>query len=73
MMKVADMKKELKSRGLSTTGKKSELIDRLQLALAKHDKLNGEEMAAEEPIAVTLTPPKEVPIKCGFSIKYVSN
>jgi len=62
-MKVADLKKELKSRGLSTSGNKSELIDRLQLALAKHDDLNEEELLAEEPVSVTLTPPKKVPIK----------
>ena len=32
-MKVAELKKELKSRGLSTTGNKNELIERLQLAV----------------------------------------
>ena len=62
-MKVADLKKELKSRGLSTTGIKSELIDRLQLALAKPDDLNEEELLADEPEAVALIPPKKVPIK----------
>ena len=31
-MKVADLKKELKSRGLSVTGNKTELIERLQMA-----------------------------------------
>ena len=62
-MKVADLKKELKSRGLATSGNKSELIDRLQLALAKPDDLNEEELLAEEPEAVALIPPKKVPIK----------
>ena len=48
-MKVADLKKELKNRGLSTTGKKDELIERLQLALAKPgDDLNEEELLADE-------------------------
>ncbi|XP_042205745.1 SAP domain-containing ribonucleoprotein-like isoform X1 [Homarus americanus] len=32
-MKVADLKKELKSRGLSVTGNKNELVERLQEAL----------------------------------------
>ena len=32
-MKVAELKKELKSRGLSVTGNKNELIERLQLSL----------------------------------------
>lgn len=32
-MKVADLKKELKARGLSTTGNKSELTERLEAAL----------------------------------------
>lgn len=32
-MKVTDLKKELKSRGLTTTGNKTELIERLQLAM----------------------------------------
>lgn len=31
---VADLKKELKIRGLATTGKRNELLDRLQVALA---------------------------------------
>ncbi|CAN7998486.1 unnamed protein product [Ixodes hexagonus] len=31
-MKVADLKKELKARGLSTTGNKSELVERLEAA-----------------------------------------
>lgn len=29
-LKVADLKKELKSRGLPTTGNKNELVERLQ-------------------------------------------
>lgn len=31
-MKVADLKRELKARGLTTSGNKNELIERLQLA-----------------------------------------
>lgn len=33
MPQVPDLKKELKSRGLSTSGNKTELVERLQLAL----------------------------------------
>ena len=58
MMKVADLKKQLKSLSLPTSGNKSELTDRLQLALTQHDKLNEEELLAQEP--VTLTPSKKV-------------
>jgi hypothetical protein len=32
-MKVNDLKKELKARGLSVTGNKTELIERLQVTL----------------------------------------
>merc|ERR1712226_1248616 len=36
-MKVADLKRELKLRGLAATGKKEELIERLQLAIMPVD------------------------------------
>jgi hypothetical protein len=36
-MKVAELKKALKSRGLSVTGVKQELIDRLQLSVGTED------------------------------------
>jgi len=36
-MKVADLKRELKLRGLAVTGKKEELIERLQLAIMPAD------------------------------------
>ncbi|GAB0086657.1 uncharacterized protein DMENIID0001_007580 [Sergentomyia squamirostris] len=36
-MKVADLKRELKNRGLSTTGNKNELQERLQVALIDSD------------------------------------
>lgn len=61
-MKVADFDKELKSPGLSTSGNKSELTDRLQVELPKHNELNEEEPVAQEPVPVTQTPPKKVPI-----------
>lgn len=32
---VTDLKKELKNRGLVTTGNKTELVERLQLAIAE--------------------------------------
>ncbi|KAK3862918.1 hypothetical protein Pcinc_031256 [Petrolisthes cinctipes] len=48
-MKVADLKKELKHRGLTTTGNKTELIERLQLAIAAGDHGNlGEAEGGEE-------------------------
>ena len=34
-MKVADLKRELKSRGLTTSGNKNELIERLQVSTHK--------------------------------------
>merc|ERR1711997_940243 len=36
-MKVADLKRELKLRGLAVTGKKEELVERLQLAVMPVD------------------------------------
>uniref|UniRef100_A0A023FJV9 Putative wing disc dorsal/ventral pattern formation n=1 Tax=Amblyomma cajennense TaxID=34607 RepID=A0A023FJV9_AMBCJ len=39
-MKVADLKKELKARGLSTTGNKSELTERLETALGLPKDIN---------------------------------
>ncbi|XP_076164199.1 SAP domain-containing ribonucleoprotein isoform X2 [Ptiloglossa arizonensis] len=45
-MKVADLKIELKQRGLSTTGNKNELVERLQLAI--HDSALSLDETAEE-------------------------
>ena len=64
-MKVADLKKELKSRGLAVTGNKTELVERLQLAvmpsetteeddsalLEEADNILGEEEAAAPAVA----------------------
>ncbi|XP_053970756.1 SAP domain-containing ribonucleoprotein isoform X2 [Hylaeus volcanicus] len=45
-MKVADLKIELKQRGLPTTGNKNELVERLQLAI--HDSALSLDETAEE-------------------------
>ncbi|XP_050309666.1 SAP domain-containing ribonucleoprotein [Anthonomus grandis grandis] len=52
-LKVPDLKKELKSRGLSTTGNKNDLVERLQTALKSsdiisNDTLNEEDLLNEE-------------------------
>ncbi|XP_034191396.2 SAP domain-containing ribonucleoprotein isoform X3 [Osmia lignaria lignaria] len=46
-MKVADLKIELKQRGLSTTGNKNELVERLQLAIHGDSALSLDETAEE--------------------------
>ena len=69
-MKVADLKRELKSRGLTTTGNKNELLERLQLAvmggnesdlLADANDLLGDDddvsLTAEGDAALTQTQP----------------
>ncbi|XP_014481557.1 PREDICTED: SAP domain-containing ribonucleoprotein [Dinoponera quadriceps] len=46
-MKVADLRAELKQRGLSTTGNKNELVERLQLAMHGDSALSLDETAEE--------------------------
>lgn len=46
-MKVADLKLELKQRGLPTTGNKNELVERLQLAIHGDSNLSLDETAEE--------------------------
>ncbi|KAG8039748.1 hypothetical protein G9C98_000477 [Cotesia typhae] len=46
-MKVADLKVELKQRGLPTTGNKNELVERLQLAIHGDSALSLDENAEE--------------------------
>jgi SAP domain-containing ribonucleoprotein len=65
-MKVADLRRELKTRGLATTGNKTELLERLQLATSSASEINEEELLAEEEekeAAAPITPPKKVSIK----------
>ena len=47
-MKVADLKKELKARGLSVTGNKTELIERLQMAGSASSGTVGDASVLEE-------------------------
>ena len=47
-MKVADLKKELKSRGLTTSGNKTELVERLQLSLMPSNESPEEDLLKDE-------------------------
>merc|ERR1719334_2049941 len=47
-MKVADLKNELKLRNLATTGKRTELLERLQAAIASGVERENEEDIDEE-------------------------
>jgi len=47
-MKVADLKRELKLRGIAVTGKKEELIERLQLAVMRGEDTSMNEGAGDE-------------------------
>ena len=51
-MKVADLKKELKSRGLSVTGNKTELIERLQMAAGSSGTVGDASVLEEDDTAL---------------------
>jgi len=60
-MKVADLKAALKARGLTTSGNKAELVERLQLAVmaATEEDKEAEALLAEDDEEVPLKPAKK--------------
>lgn len=71
-MKVADLKKELKNRGLSTLGNKNELIDRLQNALIDggdplEDTANSEDLLEDDELNDDILEDEEEKLQDGIA------